>query len=84
MAAATTKRQSLLAPESVTRLSTHVQEVRADMWEITTVDSRTGGLRNREMGHTPARAPTSRRAFGLRAGEGKTNFGLGRARAKVT
>ena len=39
MAAATTERQSLLAPESVTRLSTHVQEVRADMWEITMGDA---------------------------------------------
>ena len=41
MAAAATERQSLLAPVSVARLSTHVQEVRADMWEITIVGSRT-------------------------------------------
>ena len=40
MAAATSaERRNLLAPESVTRLSTHVQELRADMWEITMGDA---------------------------------------------
>ena len=35
----TAERRNLLAPESVTRLSTHVQELRADMWEITMGDA---------------------------------------------
>ena len=40
MAAATSaERPNLLAPESITRLSTHVQELRADMWEITMGDA---------------------------------------------